>query len=206
MPTTTTQRRTTTAHHSSVRANGYRQYGGYQQARSEAARVYDYPMSYPSRTAPVRPRPQQPGRTQTGQKQAKPAQSAKAKQLGRAKLLKAFLRIAVVVGMCMLMLYRYTVILETSDRIAKLEAECNAIEASNQAMQTKIDRGLELGVLEEYATGKLGMVRPDSSQVFYIDMQMGDAAQEQQGEEKRGAEPVLQGTPGALVHAIQVLK
>ena len=50
------------------------------------------------------------------------------------------------------------------------------------------------------------MVYPDNSQILYIDMQLGDGAQTDAQEEQKKTELALKGTPGALVHAIQVLK
>lgn len=170
----------------------YRYYGSYSQARSTSSKVYDFP--------PVRPRPQVKPRVQI-----EPKQNTKAVPQKRTSTWKVFVRIALVVGMCMLMLYRYAAILESNDKIQKLTAEIADIEAKNQAIQAKIDRGLELGNLEEYATGQLGMIRPDSSQMFYIDMQLGDETPKAK-EANHTAGKVLQGTPGALVHAIQVLK
>ena len=116
------------------------------------------------------------------------------------------MKIGGVFLLCFLMIYRYAVILETNDEIKKLSEECAAIEAANQSIQSKIDRGLELGALEEYATTQLGMIRPDSSQIFYIDMRLGDTAQTAGNEGEEAENHALQGTPGALVHAIQVLK
>ncbi len=170
----------------------HRYYGSYSQVRSASTQVYDFP--------PVRPRPQVKSKVQ-----AQPKQNAKAVPQKRTSTWKAFGRIALVVGMCMLMLYRYAAILESNDTIQKLTAEIADIEAKNQAIQAKIDRGLELGNLEDYATGQLGMIRPDSSQMFYIDMQLGDETPKSK-EANHTAGKVLQGTPGALVHAIQVLK
>lgn len=194
MPTQAPQRRTSAPYRNRVTPTNYGTYGTYGQTRSEAARVYDYPPAYPNRTTTVRPRPQ---------KEEKPQQQTK--RISKADMLKMFLRIALVVGMCMLMLYRYAAILESSDRIEKLHAEVAALEAKNQAIQSKIDRGLELGALEAYATGQLGMIRPDNSQMFYIDMQLGDETRNDAEDTKKEAGSALQGTPGALVHAIEVL-
>jgi cell division protein FtsB len=122
----------------------------------------------------------------------------------RVSALRVAMYVVLVMGMCMLMLYRYAAILESAETIEVLSQQVSDLEATNQALKAKIDRGLELGVLEAYATGQLGMIRPDSSQMFYVDMQLSDAAQraEQEGQQKNN---VLQGTPGALVNAIRVL-
>ena len=105
--------------------------------------------------------------------------------------------------MCCLMIYRYAMILETNDTIEKLNDTIAEAEAKNQALSAKIDRGLEVGALEEYATEELGMIRPDNAQVFYIDMQMEDTSYSPE-ESDEGV--ILQGTTGALVNAFRVLK
>lgn len=195
MPTQMTQRPTNTAYRNRVSSDIYRQYDNYAQARQNTARAYDFPATYPGRTAPLRPRPQ-----------ATPQPKTTAKVTLKANILRIFLRIVLVAALCMTVLYRYAVILESSDQIENLKTEITAIEATNQSLQAKIDRGLELGTLEEYATGQLGMIRPDGSQIFYIDMQLADATYSQQGASDEKATNVLQGTPGALVHAFRVLK
>ena len=187
MPTQTTQRRTRTAYRNDVTAGVYRSYQGYVQERQNTARAYEFPVTYPKRVSPIQ--------TQ------KPKQAAKPK---RVSALRVAMYVVLGMGMCMLMLYRYAAILESAETIETLSKQVSDIAATNQALQAKIDRGLELGVLESYATGQLGMIRPDSSQMFYVDMQLSDAAQrtEQEGQRENN---VLQGTPGALVNAIRVL-
>ena len=194
MPTQAPQRRTSAPYRNHVTPTNYGTYGTYGQTRAEAARVYEYPVTYPNRTATVRPRPQ---KAETTQRQTK--------RVSRTDMLRTFLGIALVVCMCMLMLYRYAAILESSAQIEKLGAEIAELEAKNQAIQAKIDRGLELGTLETYATEQLGMIRPDSSQMFYIDMRLGDETRTDAETGKKEAGSALQGAPGALVHAIQVL-
>lgn len=120
----------------------------------------------------------------------------------KQKLLKRFLLVGGVFLLCCLMIYRYAMILEANDHIEQLTKDCAAIEAKNQALQTKLDQGMELGALETYAKEELGMIRPDSSQVFYIDVTMENTMSGAEDGEQR----VLQGAPGALVHAFRVLK
>lgn len=210
MSTTTTQRRTSTARRGASVSRAQGQYSGCSQPRSAAARAYEYPAVYPEHktrpAAPARPRPR------TGERKPKTAQVRKGKaktavrSADRVNMFRIFMKIGGVFLLCFLMIYRYAVILETNDEIKKLSEECAAIEAANQSIQSKIDRGLELGALEEYATTQLGMIRPDSSQIFYIDMRLGDTAQTAGNEGEEAENHALQGTPGALVHAIQVLK
>lgn len=195
MPTQTTQRRNPTHQNRS-----YASYSNYYQARQSTARAYDYPMTYPDRTVPVRPHPQQ-----KPQDKKTPAVT-KTKPVLKANILSIAFRIMLVVALCMTVLYRYASILESSTQIDALTAEITAIEAKNQALQAKIDRSLELGALEEYATSHLGMIRPDGSQMFYIDMQLSDATLNPQEDINADTNNALKGTPGALVHAFRVLK
>ncbi len=197
MPTQAPPRRPRPTYQNQYASGNYHRYSGYSQSAQSTARAYDYPVTYPDWITPIPHKKEQV--------QASPKTAGKGIQIKREGLLKTLAKILLVGGLCMLMLYRYAAILECSNQIDKLEAEISALSARNQSLQAKIDRGLEMSALEEYATGRLGMVRPDNAQMFYIDMQLSDAAaKEDKGiqEEKGNA---LQGAPGALVHALQVL-
>ncbi len=196
MPNATQQRKRTTTRRDYARSGAeiYRNYTGTYGAAP--ARKYDEPMTYPWRRE-SRPQPKK----QTEQVR----QTGKVKKQRQIALWKIFFGVIIAAGLCFLLVYRYAAILERNDRIEKLNAEYTNALYNNQAIQAKIDAGLKLDVLEEYATEKLGMVRPDNSQIFYIDMQMHDSSQSNEGKSAE-EEKVLQGTPGALVHAIRVLK
>lgn len=192
MPTTTSQRRSGMQ---GVRTSEYTGNMAYNRYAASAVKEYNYTMPYPRHNTQKAAAP----KTKTA---AKPAVSASHRKL----TFKVFLRVACVFVMCCIMLYRYAVILESNDKIAKLNKELIAAESNKQAVQAKIDKGLELGNLENYAKTQLGMVYPDNYQIFYIDMQLGDGAQMNVRDEQKKSELALKGTPGALVHAIQVLK
>lgn len=202
---TTTQRRNNTPQRNAMVNNSrgrYDRYSAYSHNSSAAA--YDYRTAYPNYRELETPRVR-PETVQTDRKN-KPVQERKKVSINsRAGAFKLFLKIACVFTLCFLMIYRYTVILESNNKITELTKQLAELEAQNQAISTKIERSLELGPLEEYATGELGMVRPDNSQIFYIDMQLGDATQSETQEDVEGNN-ALRGTPGALVHAIRVLK
>ncbi len=164
-----------------------------------AVKVPEYPARYPN----YYPRPAYTPKPAVEPEIQKKVQPGIHTGVHKKQLIKSFWKIAGVFAMCFLMIYRYAVILESNDQIDKLNADYLAAEATNQAIQAKIDRGLELGALEEYATTELGMVRPDSAHIFYVDMQLENSAKSQAEEQGSIA---LQGTPGALVNAIRVLK
>ncbi len=180
-------------------ATRYQSYGITRAAVGASNRATTYPEFYPRTVPSVRPQPHVVP--------AKPATEKKTSQvqtgINRAKMLKTFGKIVGVMALCFLMIYRYAMILESNDRITKLTTQVAELTANNQAMQDKLDRGLELGSLETYATEELGMIRPDSTQVFYVDVQLENTTV---GAEDGSEKNVLQGAPGALVHAIQVLK
>ena len=201
MPTMTAPRREST-YRSNTNNDVQRHYREYN--RSSAVRAYDYPTAVPT-YRPYKPMPfPKRGETATRQETTVTKTKKSGIYISKGNLIKLCLRGAGVFLLCFLMIYRYAVILKANDTISKMTQQVAEIESNNQAIQFKIDRGLELGALEEYATTELGMMRPDSSQVFYIDMQLGDETASSTAENHE--ETALKGTPGALVHAIKVLK
>ena len=55
-----------------------------------------------------------------------------------------------------------------------MNSEYSKILVTNEGIQSSIDKSIELGNLESVAKNQLGMVNPDSSQIFYIDMGIKD--------------------------------
>lgn len=76
--------------------------------------------------------------------------------------------------MCVLMLYRQSAIFGKNQEIETLNSEYSKILVTNEGIQSSIDKSIELGNLESVAKNQLGMVNPDSSQIFYIDMGIKD--------------------------------
>lgn len=128
---------------------------------------------------------------------------AKAKSIRRWKL-SQFLKVAGVFVMCATLLYRYAIILESDAEITNLEKEYAAIESKNSAIRAQVDQALDLVQLEQVAKEELGMVKPESSQIFYVDMHLGDQAEiAKKGEEEPD---LIKSAPGTLIHAFQMLK
>ncbi len=192
------------------RSTGYRRVAnsrtrqGYRgmTAASATASVSEYARPYPNRLPELKPLPRTAPRTASAPVAPERGKDKAYAQAKRKQIWRTFFQIATVFVMCSLMIYRYAVILESNDRIAKLNQQIAEMEYDNQFLAAKLDSALELGAVETYATEELGMMHPDSSQVFYIDVDMGDAAVVEEEEENRS----LQGAPGALMHAIRVLK
>ncbi len=208
MATSTPQRQSRPTYRDVSVSDRSNRYYGYQQNRTNAA-VREYP-AYQPEYQPRRPleRPsQRPVRPQQKSAQARVTQTVQAatrvKSGQRKHAFMLMARVGIVFVMCCLLFYRYAMILESIDQISKLIDALAAAEYNNQAAQAKIDRQLEISALEKYATEELGMMRPDQSQIFYVDIQLGDGVE---GESPSAEKNALQGTPGALVHAFQVLK
>ncbi len=204
MATSTSQRQSRTVRRNAPVSDSTNRYYGYRQSKAAAA-VREYPTYRPNER-PRREPSLRPPQEKSYQSDCKPAKKTAVKShsaIQKKKAFRFFCRVGIVFAMCYLMIYRYAMILESNDKIAKLSDDLLAAEYNNQAIQAKIDRGLELSVLEDYATGQLGMIRPDNSQIFYVDIQLGNTAENTEDNSEKRA---LQGTPGALVHAIQVLK
>lgn len=197
MATSTPQRQNRTVRQAHV-ASDY----SYRRGHAAASRArYGSQTAYaPQRRTQSMPSPD-PGVVRTPKTAAQPKKTESVR-VSKRKALQTLGRIGVVFVMCCLMIYRYTLILESNEKITKLGSDLAAAEYQNQSIQAKIDRALELGTLEEYATGKLGMIRPDQSQIFYVDVQMGDETTAKEEDKPN----TLSGTPGALIHAIRVLK
>ncbi len=87
----------------------------------------------------------------------------------RARL-RTIAAVAVVFLLSAFMIYRQTAIFEKNREIESLTDKYNGILVTNEGIQSGIDRSIELGNLESVAKNQLGMINPDSSQIFYVDM------------------------------------
>ncbi len=153
--------------------------------------AYDIPPAYPGRAV------------KTKQAEQKP-QAAPAVHLTHRQIMRILGVVAVAFVFACIIIYGYTAILESNQAIKSLEKQYTDILAANQALQTQIDRGLEMGEIEQYAREELGMMKPESYQMFYVDMKLPDdgAAAALPSDNNN----VIAGTPGALVNAFRVLK
>ncbi len=175
--------------------NGYQGQITARAAVNAPAYPREYPRYTPARNPFSKPAPQPVAPVKEAERPRSVAE--------RKRVLRTFCLIATVFAMCFMMIYRYAMILETNALISEMNQQVTELESDNQFLEAKLDRALELGSLEEYATQELGMIRPDTSQMFYVNIHMEDSANmAEDAEESR----VLQGAPGALVHAIRVLK
>lgn len=104
----------------------------------------------------------------------RPAVSAMTQREEAIKIAKSRLFYCCVVAIMFILgailIYRQTAIFSRNQEIDKLNTEYNNILVTNEEIQSNINKSVELGNLESVAKNELGMISPDSSQVFYIDM------------------------------------
>lgn len=130
-----------------------------------------------------------------------------AKQL-RERRIKALIAVAALFVMSFIVVNRYVEINEAQNKVNQLQHEYNDIVAANQDLQAKIDKAVDLKKLQTIANEKFGMVRPERFQMFYIDMQQEDKA-ENLAQDKGNSERnkiAVQGVPGTLISSIKMFK
>ena len=94
------------------------------------------------------------------------------KALKLERILAVSVRTAAVFIIAGILVYRYVLINELNMTANKLKSEYNNIVAENQAIQSEIDSAIDLKKLQEIATTRLGMVRPDSDQIFCVETEI----------------------------------
>ena len=192
MPTPTRYRNNTNAYgtHNTYNRSSYSRGDMY----SCTSTAYDMPGYYPERSK----------REVPAQKKAAELRKKKTKLVISRDARQIFAAVGVLFILCIGVLYRYASILGSNQKIKDLEKQYNSIVSSNQAMQSKIDKQLEMGEIEKYAREELGMMKAESYQKFYIDMNMPDEGTVV-GSGNR-AQSAVTGVPGTLMNAFRVLK
>ena len=100
----------------------------------------------------------------------------------------------------------YVKINEAYGKISDLDAEYNKIVAANQDLQVKIDKAVDLEQLQLIAEEKYGMIRPERSQVFYVDMEQEDYAVTSKNSEKKSEEVAMNGVTGTITGTMNIFK
>lgn len=97
---------------------------------------------------------------------------------------------------------------EANNEIVKLKNEYNDTVATNQALQVKIDKIIDLNQLQTVAGERFGMVSPERYQMFYVDLEMGDMAESTGAGKNAGNNDKLAvtGTPGVITGTLNIFK
>ena len=120
----------------------------------------------------------------------------------------ALLKIAVCFAVAFMIVVRYVAINEANSKISELKKEYSSIIAANQDLQAKIDKAIDLKKLQIVANEKFGMVRPERYQMFYVDMQLDDYAENVAKEKADDVKEkvAVMGVPGTIISAMKIFK
>lgn len=116
-------------------------------------------------------------KTKTSQK-IKQAPKSKAKIKAHKK---ANLALVLLAAVAFLVLCRGVMITEKSDRLETKKEELKAITTANQKTQIEIDSALNLKNVEDVATNRLNMARPEKHQTVYIKIEQDDVVEKTDG-------------------------
>ncbi len=102
----------------------------------------------------------------------------------------------------------YVAINEANNEISKLRDEYNSVLATNQSIQVKIDKTIDLNQLQSVAGEKLGMVRPERYQMFYVDLEMEDKTENSAEAKAQTTEKAVAvtGAPGIITGALNIFQ
>jgi len=118
----------------------------------------------------------------------------KAKVVKRKKAAIAnALSIMIFTSLAFCLLFRYALITEQCSEVARLKTQ---LEDTNSIMVEKEfdrDRQIDLKTIEQIATSKLGMKRPEKYQIVYIDLENDDYAQVIQKDKNQGSLGIIMG-------------
>ena len=110
------------------------------------------------------------------EKQSKPQHQHQAKTV-KLKNKKAFktalnvLSIAVAVSMVIGIIYTNSQITEITTNISQVQKEITELESEKAYLNFTMESRMSLNEIEDYAVGVLGMVKMDSTQVEYIEIE-----------------------------------
>lgn len=129
----------------------------------------------------------------------------------KAKAKPAFGKIAALVlafAAAFVIVNGYVSINEANNEIAKLRSEYNDVLATNQSIQVKIDKTIDLNQLQSVAGEKLGMVRPERYQMFYVDLEMGDKTESAKKSNHQTSEKTIavSGAPGIITGTLNIFQ
>ncbi len=122
--------------------------------------------------------------------------------------LAGFVSVVLAFAMAFMVVSGYVAINEANNEISALADEYNDIVASNQAIQVKIDKAIDLNQLQTVAGEKFGMIRPERYQMFYVDLERNDYSENTSDKVKDEKEEKIagMGVPGVITGALNIFR
>ena len=108
-------------------------------------------------------------------------EKAKIKAKMRAKTIFAFI---IVFALACTVLYRNALIIQLNSDVTKLQDQLEDIKSENVKKELALEKSVDLTYVEEVATRKLGMKRPDKFQTVYVDVTQNNYAELKNTEKK----------------------
>ena len=108
------------------------------------------------------------------ERQTKPQHHAKTVKLKNKKAFKTALNvlsIAVIVSMVIGIIYTNSQITEITTNISQVQKEITELESEKTYLDFTLESRMSLNKIEDYAVNVLGMVKMDSTQVEYIEIE-----------------------------------
>ncbi len=122
--------------------------------------------------------------------------------------IKGIVAVTLMFAMAFSVVSGYVAINEAENEISELRDEYNSIVASNQSIQVRIDRAIDLKQLQTIAGERYGMVSPERYQMFYVDLGMEDYAESASLREQKEKQQrvTISGVPGIITGTLNIFR
>lgn len=111
-------------------------------------------------------------RTFTSVPNVKVVKTQKKKKVGKLSFKRiAGLYFVLLIALMSFTVYNQAVLTETRSRVNSSRKQLTTLENTYDTLNAKLENMVSLKAAEEYATGVLGLVKIDNSQVVYVDLE-----------------------------------
>lgn len=101
--------------------------------------------------------------------------------------LKAVFLCLIVFGACFLLMYRYAIITQMNNNIIEYEKNLARLQKENSLLRVEIEKALDIDQIQQIAENRLGMQKPDRSQIVYMNIQKSDSTVVLNTDDKTGS-------------------
>ena len=105
------------------------------------------------------------------QEKKQPAKTVKIKNKYAFRKIVNILSIAVIVSLVIAVVYTNASITQTTNEIAKTQKAITELESEKAYLEFTLESRMSLNEIEDYAVNVLGMVKMESSQVEYVEIE-----------------------------------
>ena len=102
--------------------------------------------------------------------------------LNRSKNIRRICAILVLSLSAGFMISEFVAVNETKQQVALLEKELSAAESVTSQKMFELERSVDLSEIEEEATSRLGMQRPEKYQTIYVNVKQNDVTEKTAGD------------------------